>query len=225
MIKKEEYNFDKECKFCYDYIKKDKFFKMLWLRHYWGYQSYLQLTGSTNSGKTFVGNWIYWIVTHGIYKRKPTLEDFFFSVEDLSRQISTIHQRCVRNNEAGKRGRNWNDKANELWSKILQQQRIQGNIYIDDLPHRKEVSGIMNIHINYLITLSNQVENYLKKEQKEDDIDIENIESYQIKRIINIFKYEVDYVGFDRFSSDNYFVRPILVDRIIIPKSLEFYTK
>lgn len=212
------YNFEKEKDFCFDFIKKDKFLKQIYLRNYWGYQSYLQITGSTNSGKTYLGNWIYWVLTHGMYKQKPTLDDFFFSIEDLSKQISTIKMRCVRNNEAGKRGRNWNDKANELWSKVLQQQRINRNVYIDDLPHRKENSGIMNIHINYLITIDNHICNYLKKDVPGDEIDIDNIENYEIIRVANVFQYIVDYVGFNQYSAQNYFVIPKWIDSFRVPQ-------
>lgn len=211
------YDFKSECIFAHNFIKNDKFLKQILLRHYYGYQTYIQITGSTNSGKTYLGNWFYWLLTHGMYNRQPTLNDFFFSIEDLSKQISRINQRCVRNNEAGKRGRNWNDKANELWSKVLQQQRIQGNVYIDDLPHRKEASAIMNIHINYLITIDNFVVNYLKKEVSGEEIDIDNIEEYQIVRRANVFQYIVDYVGFSQYSQSNYFVMPRWIDNFEIP--------
>ena len=213
------YDFEKEKIFCFNYIAEDNFVKQIWLRHYWGDQTYIRTTGSTNSGKTMINNWFYWLCVHGIYKYEPDLIDFHFGVKDLASKISHIKGRCVRNNEAGSRGKHWNSDDNTWWSKILQQQRSQRNIYLEDLPHTKEVSGISNLHCNFLLIIERYVALSFSKEQDIDikKINIKQIEDYEMKRRARIYKYEVDYLGVSAESKAFNYAIPLSFDLAWIP--------
>lgn len=213
------YNFDKECKFCFDYIAEDNFHKQVWLRHFWGDQTYIRTTGSTNAGKTMINNWFYWLYVHAIYHYEPDLNDFFFGVKDLAGSISKIKSRCVRNNEAGSRGKIWNTSDNTLWSEILQQQRIQRNIYLEDIPHTKEVSGTSNLHCNFLLIIERYVALSFSKEQDVDikNINIRQINDYEIRRRAKIYKYEVDYLGIAAVSREFNYAIPRSFDLAWIP--------
>jgi len=213
------YDFAKEVKFCFNYIAEDNFHKQVWLRHYWGDQTYIKTTGSTNAGKTMINNWFYWLYVHGIYGYPPDLKDFFFGVNDLAGNISKIKHRCVRNNEAGSRGKHWNSDDNMWWSKILQQQRSQRNIYLEDLPHRKETSGITDMHCNFLIIIDRYVALEFSTSVPQDikQIDIRKIESYAMMRRARIYKYEVDYLGVSAESKSFNYAIPLVFDYANIP--------
>lgn len=206
-----------ERKMAYDLIKNDRLLKEIWIRHFHGYQTYIQITGSTNSGKSFNADYIYYILALGMYNYIPTFKDCYFKATDINTKITQITNRCVMNNEAGGRSKHWNDKQVEVWDNILQQQRVKRNTYIDCLPHRKEVSATLNIHINYLIVMENWIIDYLKKAVLIENIDIENIEDYEIIRIAKVYKYNVDYVGFNNNSNQNYFVTPYFFDQYQMP--------
>lgn len=203
VIDKEEMNL------CKKFIKEDIFLKRIHLRYFHGYQTYIQITGDTNSGKSILANWIHYLLTLGMYEQENDLSDYYFSVLNLAKNIDNLENRCIMNDEAGKRGKNWNDAQNELWRLILETQRIKRNTYIDCIPHRKEVTGTTALHINFLIVVENIIADFLDAKDK--------IEDYKIIRIANVFKYQVDYLGFDQRSIQNSFVFPYFVERFIIP--------
>lgn len=213
------YDFNKEKEFCFNYIAEDNFHKQVWLRHYWGDQTYIRTTGSTNSGKTMINNWFYWLYVHGIYGYSPSLQDFFFGVKNLAGNISKIESRCVRNNEAGSRGKMWMSADNTNWSEILQQQRSQRNIYLEDVPHTKEVSTTSNLHCNFLLIIDRYVALTFSTEQEINikNINIRNIQDYNMMRKARIYKYEVDYLGVSALAKEFNCAIPMSFDYANIP--------
>ena len=203
------FDFQLEQRICKWYLRHNKFFKWLHLRHFHGYQNFIIITGDTNSGKSIFADLTYYILQTGMYDKPITLNDFYFGVKYIIKDIKNIVKRCIINHEAGSKGKHWNDKANELWSNILQFWRIARNTYIDCLPHRKDMTDTHLKHATFIIVVDNIIKDWV------DDKD--NIEDYEIIRVARVYKIHTDYLGFDARSQANSFVDVEFFDYFVIP--------
>lgn len=194
---------------CKEYLRKNKFYKWLFLRYFHGYQSFVVITGDTNSGKSIFADMVYYVLNTGMYQKEMDLKDFYFGVQEIVNNIENITHSCIINHEAGSKSKNWNDLQNEAWSQILQFGRIFRNTYIDCLPHRKDMTDIHLKHATFLIVVDNIIKDWVD--------DKENIEDYEIIRVARIYKLNTDYLGFDSMSQQNSFVMPEFFDYFIIP--------
>ena len=161
-------------------FEKVKFLRQIKERYDYGFQNVLLTVGGTNTGKSFFNFYLYYIINKFLLHRDFDENDFYYSVTDFAKNISTIRQQVVFYDEAGRDLdiRSWNSLFNRLMSFILQTQRVQRNFYFIILPHKRLLTQTHLVLFNYYIIMKNLVRKVSKtKRNISRTADVYNIQT------------------------------------------------
>lgn len=191
-------------------INKNRFLNELVLRNKLGYQSAIIINGEPNSGKTVVGNLIKYMITLGYYHETMDIKDYFFGIRELAKISNKPeeHNRVYLNDETSDElsVRNWNSINNTLWNLILSTQRVKKNIYINMLPHIRQMSKPHLILYNFMI----EVDNFIMEKRGTDNI----VLSREVIRVMKVYKIQVSY---NTQNDNNDFIKIVPYEAYILP--------
>jgi hypothetical protein len=196
-------------------IEKNKFLNELVLRNQLGYQSAIMITGEPNAGKTVVGNLIKYMLTLGYHHETMDIKDYFFGIRELAKIVNRPEEinRVYLNDETSDElsVRNWNSINNTLWNLILSTQRVKKNIYVNMLPHIRQLSRPHLILYNFMIV----VDNFILEKRGTDN----TLLSREVLRVMKVYKIQVSYTSQQDNTSD--FIKMVPYEAYIVPD----YTK
>jgi hypothetical protein len=206
-------------------LEENRFLNEIILRNKLGYQSAIIITGEPNSGKTVVGNLIKYMLTKGYFNERMDIRDYFFGIRALAKIVNKPDEinRVYLNDETSDElsVRNWNSINNTLWNLILSTQRIKKNIYINMMPHIRQLSRPHLILYNFVI----EIDNFITEVKGSDNI----LLSREIVRLMKVNKIKVNY-NFDNARDSSDFVKMMPYECYILPdyekvKELEGFRK
>ena len=177
-------------------FEKIKFLRQIKERYDNGFQNVILTVGGTNTGKSFFNFYLYYLINKHLLHRDFDEKDFYYSVTDFAKNISSLKQRVVFYDEAGRDldVRSWNSLFNRLMSFILQTQRVQRNFYFIILPHKRLLTQTHLVLFNYYIIVKNIIRKASRNKRNISRIvDIYNIKTQHFdigsKRSFVLYKF------------------------------------
>lgn len=184
------------------------FLKMIETRYKLGFQNVIIITGDTNSGKTKLGLWYYYLINKYLLHKKYNQNDFFYSIKDIACKITRLKNQNIFYDEAGDEltVTRWNSIFNKWLSLILQTQRIKRNFYFIILPHIRLITHTHYPLLDFHLIVKNKMD--LEKCKLNRSVNIYNVVTKHL--MINQYDEFINYKIIGNFNIPDYKISPEL---------------